>query len=91
MRITIASIAHFKTQTSCFLSERNVEPGSVYPSSSTLTMSSIEILKFPISSPGDLSPLKGLKDAGYDPSQIVAIVGKTEGTFELASRTLHKD
>lgn len=43
-------------------------------------MSPIEILKFPILSPGDISPLKGLRDAGFDPSQIIAVVGKTEGT-----------
>lgn len=42
-------------------------------------MAPIEILKFPISSPGDISPLKKLQDAGYDPSNILAVVGKTEG------------
>ncbi|KAK0392952.1 hypothetical protein NLU13_2446 [Sarocladium strictum] len=42
-------------------------------------MAPIEILKFPTSSPADLSPLKRLREAGYDPSQIIAVVGKTEG------------
>lgn len=42
-------------------------------------MAPVEILKFPISSPGDISPLLKLKEAGYDASQILAIVGKTEG------------
>lgn len=42
-------------------------------------MAPVQILKFPISSPGDTSPLQTIKEAGYDPSQILAVVGKTEG------------
>lgn len=42
-------------------------------------MASVDILKFPVSSPADTSPLQKLKDAGYDASQIVAVVGKCEG------------
>ncbi|OIW22777.1 ring-opening amidohydrolase [Coniochaeta ligniaria NRRL 30616] len=42
-------------------------------------MSAVNILKFGISSPGDTSPLAELKRAGYDPSQILAVIGKTEG------------
>lgn len=42
-------------------------------------MSTINILKFPVSSPADTSPLAELKKAGYDSSQIMAVVGKSEG------------
>ncbi|KAB5559555.1 ring-opening amidohydrolase [Coniochaeta sp. 2T2.1] len=42
-------------------------------------MSAVNILKFGISSPGDTSPLEELKRAGYDASQIIAVIGKTEG------------
>ncbi|KIW81537.1 hypothetical protein Z517_04563 [Fonsecaea pedrosoi CBS 271.37] len=39
----------------------------------------VEILKFPTSSPADTTPLERLKEAGYNASQILAVVGKTEG------------
>ena len=39
----------------------------------------MNILKFPVSSPADTSPLESLKQAGYDASQILAVVGKSEG------------
>lgn len=42
-------------------------------------MSPINVLKFPVSSPTDTSPLNELRKAGYDPSQIMAVVGKSEG------------
>lgn len=42
-------------------------------------MASVNLLKFPVASPADTSPLQGLKKAGYDPSQILAVVGKSEG------------
>lgn len=42
-------------------------------------MSTINILKFPVSSPADTSPLSELRKAGYEPSQIMAVVGKSEG------------
>ncbi|KAB5513333.1 ring-opening amidohydrolase [Coniochaeta sp. 2T2.1] len=42
-------------------------------------MSAVNILKFGISSPADISPLKELRRAGYDASQIIAVIGKTEG------------
>jgi hypothetical protein len=45
----------------------------------TFTMSAVNILKFGISSPADTSPLQELKKAGYDASQILAVIGKTEG------------
>ena len=41
--------------------------------------SSVSIFKFSISSPADTTPLDRLKEAGYDPSEILAVVGKTEG------------
>ena len=42
-------------------------------------MPPVNILKFSTSSPADTSPLTLLKKAGYDPSQILGVVGKTEG------------
>ncbi|OQU98798.1 hypothetical protein CLAIMM_04528 isoform 2 [Cladophialophora immunda] len=42
-------------------------------------MTAVEIFKFPTSSPADTTPLDRLKEAGYDASQILAVVGKTEG------------
>ena len=42
-------------------------------------MTSVDILKFPVTSPADTSPLQKLKDAGYDASQIIAVVGRCEG------------
>ncbi|OAP56097.1 hypothetical protein AYL99_09276 [Fonsecaea erecta] len=42
-------------------------------------MAAVEIFKFPTSSPADTTPLDRLKEAGYDASQILAVVGKTEG------------
>jgi hypothetical protein len=43
------------------------------------TMVAIDVLKFPISTPADTTPLERLVEAGYQPSQILAVVGKTEG------------
>ncbi|KAK4939321.1 hypothetical protein LTR10_020410 [Elasticomyces elasticus] len=42
-------------------------------------MVAVDILKFPVSSPADTSPLEKLSVAGYDASQILAVIGKTEG------------
>jgi hypothetical protein len=42
-------------------------------------MAPVNVLKFPTSSPSDTTPLQLLKNAGYDPSQILGIIGKTEG------------
>ncbi|KIW90023.1 uncharacterized protein Z519_09453 [Cladophialophora bantiana CBS 173.52] len=42
-------------------------------------MAAVDILKFPILSPADTTPLDRLKEAGYEASQILAVVGKTEG------------
>ncbi|KFA71217.1 hypothetical protein S40288_03852 [Stachybotrys chartarum IBT 40288] len=42
-------------------------------------MAPVEILKYAISSPADTSPLEKIQAAGYDVSQILAVVGKTEG------------
>lgn len=39
------------------------------------------ILKFPVSSPADTSPLQELTLAAYDASKILAVVGKSEGMF----------
>jgi len=46
-----------------------------------LDMAPVRIFKFPILSPADTSPLQELKRAGYDASQIIGVVGKTEGSF----------
>jgi cyanuric acid amidohydrolase len=43
-------------------------------------MANINILKYGVSSPSDISPLKELKAAGYDPEDILAVIGKSEGT-----------
>lgn len=42
-------------------------------------MPPITILKYPTSSPSDLTPLNHLKAAGHDLNDILAIIGKTEG------------
>lgn len=42
-------------------------------------MAPVNIFKFPISSPADTSPLKELNRLGYDSTQILAVIGKTEG------------
>jgi cyanuric acid amidohydrolase len=42
-------------------------------------MAPINILKFPVSTPADVRPLKQLKVAGYDASNILGVVGKSEG------------
>jgi cyanuric acid amidohydrolase len=42
-------------------------------------MVAIDILKFETTSPADTSPLKALNSAGYEASQILAVIGKTEG------------
>jgi hypothetical protein len=48
-------------------------------STSCKTMSFVKMLVFPTSSPEDISPLLKLRELGYDKSQIIAVVGKTEG------------
>lgn len=45
----------------------------------TAGVASVNLLKFGISAPDDVSPLQELRNAGYDASQILAVVGKTEG------------
>jgi len=42
-------------------------------------MTSINLLKFGVSSPADTSPLKELEAAGYRPEDIMGVVGKSEG------------
>jgi hypothetical protein len=42
-------------------------------------MTSINILKFGVSSPADTSSMKELKGAGYDAKDILGVVGKSEG------------
>lgn len=42
-------------------------------------MPSVNILKFGVDSPADVKPLQELMRAGYDPSQILGLIGKTEG------------
>ena len=50
-----------------------------YVGKTELNMTSINILKFEVSSPADVSPLKKLKGAGYDSKHILGVVGKSEG------------
>jgi hypothetical protein len=52
-------------------------------------MPPVNVLKFPTSSPSDTSPLPLLKNAGYEPSQVLGVVGKTEGTDSSRSSSLH--
>jgi hypothetical protein len=47
----------------------------------TALMAPVNIFKFPISSPADTSPLEKLNRLGYDQSQILGVVGKTEGAL----------
>jgi cyanuric acid amidohydrolase len=47
-------------------------------------MAHVNILKFGVSSPADISPLKHLKAAGYDSSSILAVIGKSEGAYLLS-------
>lgn len=49
-------------------------------------MAPVNVLKFPISSPADTSPLKELNRLGYDPTQILAVIGKTEGMLAILIR-----
>jgi len=46
-------------------------------------MVAVDILKFPTSSPGDTVPLEKVLTAGYDACQILAIIGKTEGEYNV--------
>jgi cyanuric acid amidohydrolase len=48
-----------------------------------MPMVAIDVLKFATSSPADPSPLQCLEEAGYDASQILAVIGKTEGESSL--------
>jgi hypothetical protein len=48
-------------------------------------MASINILKFGVSSPSDISPLNQLKAAGFCPDDILVVIGKSEDTL-LAPR-----
>ena len=45
-------------------------------------MTAVNVFKFGISSPDDVSPLKLLIREGYQPEQIMAVVGKTEGPMQ---------
>jgi hypothetical protein len=42
-------------------------------------MSAVKLLKYPVSSPADDIPLQLLMEQGYDVSDIIGVVGKTEG------------
>ncbi|KUJ06378.1 ring-opening amidohydrolase [Mollisia scopiformis] len=42
-------------------------------------MASINVLKYGVSSPADLSPMKELRAAGYESKDILAVIGKSEG------------
>ncbi|KAK6198412.1 hypothetical protein LQW54_010306 [Pestalotiopsis sp. IQ-011] len=42
-------------------------------------MPPVNILKFGVSSPADTTPVQELLKAGYDPSQIIGLIGKSEG------------
>lgn len=42
-------------------------------------MPPVNILKFGVSSPADTTPVQELLKAGYDPSQVIGLIGKSEG------------
>lgn len=44
-------------------------------------MSKVTLVKFDTASPDDTSPLERLKRLGYAPDDIIAVVGKSEGSF----------
>lgn len=46
-------------------------------------MPAVNILKFGVSSPSDVTPVDELRKAGYDPSQVIGLIGKSEGRAEL--------
>src|ERR1700735_4858822 len=52
------------------------------------TMPAVDILKFPTLSPSDTGPLQKLQNAGYDSSQILGVIGKTEGMEYYCSNFL---
>jgi hypothetical protein len=65
-------------RSACLLSQ----DAAVNPTATSFlpVMASINILKFGVSSPSDTSPLEGLKAAGYKSNNILAVIGKSEGT-----------
>jgi cyanuric acid amidohydrolase len=42
-------------------------------------MTAVALFKYPVGSPADTSPLSKLQEEGYSPTDVVALVGKTEG------------
>ncbi|ETS80755.1 hypothetical protein PFICI_08284 [Pestalotiopsis fici W106-1] len=42
-------------------------------------MPAVNILKFGVGSPSDVTPVDELRKAGYDPSQVIGLIGKSEG------------
>lgn len=42
-------------------------------------MAAVTLFKYPVASPADTSPLSKLQQEGYSPTDVVALVGKTEG------------
>jgi hypothetical protein len=46
-------------------------------------MASINLLKYTVTSPADDTPLQKLQEDGYDVSDILGVVGKTEGLETL--------
>ncbi|KAF8861589.1 ring-opening amidohydrolase [Acephala macrosclerotiorum] len=42
-------------------------------------MANINILKYGVSSPADISPMQHLREAGYESKDILAVIGKSEG------------
>jgi cyanuric acid amidohydrolase len=45
-------------------------------------MTSVNVLKYGVSSPADISPLKKLEADGYTAEDILAVIGKSEGESE---------
>lgn len=55
-------------------------------------MTTVNMFKFPTSSPADSAPLERLKEKGFNASQILAVIGKTEGsTFYISNQFIGAD
>jgi cyanuric acid amidohydrolase len=46
-------------------------------------MAHINVLKYGVSSPADVTPLKEFKAARYDSKDILAVIGKSEGKHPI--------
>ena len=57
------------------------------PPAARMSPTHVRLLKFPVSSPADLSPIESLASLGYAASSLVGVIGKSEGCAHSASQT----